>query len=114
MKRLAAWVFVSAAMFGQRSAFDAFEVATIHPTPLDWRDGRFIRMETAHQLVARKHTFKTLLAAAFNLSPKAIFDGPPWLDSASSTSVPGHLATRAQPQRTADDVAHFADRTVLV
>lgn len=36
-------------------------------------------METAHQLIARNHTLKTLLAAAFNLSPKAISGGPAWI-----------------------------------
>ncbi len=81
MKRAAAGVFISIALFAQRPAFDAFDVATIHPTAPDWRGGRFVRMETAHQLVARNHTLKTLLAAAFNLSPKAIFGGPGWLDS---------------------------------
>jgi len=36
-----------------RPAFDAFEVATIKPTPPDWRGGRFIRMQAAQQFVAR-------------------------------------------------------------
>jgi len=62
-------------------AFEAFEVATIKPTPPDWNGGRFIRMQTAHQLVARNHSIKTLLAAAYNLSPHAIFGVPEWGDS---------------------------------
>lgn len=60
--------------------FDAFEVATIKPTPPDWRGGRFIRMQTAHQLVARNHALRTLLAAAYDLSPKAISGGASWVD----------------------------------
>ncbi|HVO97730.1 MAG TPA: TIGR03435 family protein [Bryobacteraceae bacterium] len=59
---------------------DSFEVAAIKPTPPDWRDGRFIRMQTARQLVARNHAVRTLIAAAYNLNPKAITGGPPWVD----------------------------------
>src|SRR5262249_34487099 len=58
-----------------------FEVATIKPTAPDWSGGRFIRMQTAHQFVARNHALKTLLAAAYNLSPRAISGGPAWVDS---------------------------------
>lgn len=71
-------------MFAQspaaRPAFDEFEVATIKPTPPDFR-GRFIRMESAHQFVAKGHALNTLIAAAYNLSPKAISGGPAWIDS---------------------------------
>jgi uncharacterized protein (TIGR03435 family) len=71
-------------MFAQspaiRPAFDAFEVATIKPTGPDPR-GRFIRMQSAHQLVAKNHALKTLIAAAYNLSPQAISGGPAWVDS---------------------------------
>lgn len=59
---------------------DSFEVAAIKPTPPDWRGGRFIRMQTARQLVARNHAVRTLIAAAYNLSPKAISGGPSWVD----------------------------------
>jgi uncharacterized protein (TIGR03435 family) len=64
-----------------RPASDAFEVATIKPTPPDWHGGRFIRMESAHQFVARNHTLKTLVQAAYNLNPRAVSGGPPWIDS---------------------------------
>jgi uncharacterized protein (TIGR03435 family) len=63
-----------------RSTLDAFEVATIKPTAPDWKSGRFIRMQGA-QFVARNHTVKTLIAAAYNLSPRAISGGPPWVES---------------------------------
>ncbi len=58
-----------------------FEVATIKPTHPDWTKGRFIRMQTAHEFVARNHALKTLIAAAYNVSPRAIFGGPEWLES---------------------------------
>jgi uncharacterized protein (TIGR03435 family) len=81
---MAALVLSAAGMFAQepapRSTFDAFEVATIKPTGPGPR-GRFIRMETAHQLVARNHTVKTLVQAAYNLNPRAISGGPEWIDS---------------------------------
>jgi uncharacterized protein (TIGR03435 family) len=71
-------------MFGQvpaaRPAFDSFEVATVKPPAPDVK-GRYIRMESAHQFVARNHALHTLIAAAYNLSPRAILGGPAWFDS---------------------------------
>jgi uncharacterized protein (TIGR03435 family) len=65
-----------------RPAFDAFEVATIKPTTLDWpAGGRYMRMQTAHQFVARNYTLRVLLAAAYSLTPGAISGGPEWVDS---------------------------------
>jgi uncharacterized protein (TIGR03435 family) len=65
-----------------RPPFDEFEVATIKPATLDWpAGGRFIRMQTAHQFVARNYTLRVILAAAFNLSPRAVSGGPSWVDS---------------------------------
>ncbi len=43
--------------------------------------GRWIRMQSAHQFMAHNHTLKTLLAAAYNLSPVAISGGPTWVES---------------------------------
>jgi len=76
-------IVAAAALYAQapRPAFDSFEVATIKPTPPDWSGGRFIRMQSAHQFVARNHAVKTLLAAAYNLSPKAIFGVPEWSEA---------------------------------
>ena len=68
-------------LFGARPAFDSFEVATIKPTPGDWTQGRFIRMQSADQFVARGHTLKTLVEAAYNLPPVAISGGPAWIDT---------------------------------
>src|ERR1700753_3674239 len=73
----------TSAAFAQQPAarpeFDSFEVATIKQTAPDWAQGRFIRMQTAHQLVARNHTLKTLIAAAWDISPKIISGGPSWV-----------------------------------
>src|ERR1700681_4418444 len=59
----------------------SFEVATIKPGDPDVRAGRFIRMQSTHQFQARNHALRTLIAAAYNLSPKAISGGPAWVDS---------------------------------
>ena len=40
-----------------------------------------MRMQTAHQFVAINYPLKVLLAAAYNLTPKAISSGPAWIDS---------------------------------
>jgi uncharacterized protein (TIGR03435 family) len=61
--------------------FDSFEVATIKPTPPDWTGGRFFRMQTANQFVARGYTLRVLISAAYNLNPKVVSGGPAWVDS---------------------------------
>lgn len=38
-------------------------------------------MQSAHQFAANNHTLKTLIAAAYNLNPRAISGGPDWVDS---------------------------------
>jgi len=68
-----------AAQTPQRPAFGAFEVASIKPDPIP--TGRFIRMQTATQFTVHNHTVRTLLAAAYNLSPNEILGGPPLVDS---------------------------------
>ena len=83
-RQLLASLITATGLFAQapapRPAFDAFEVATIKPTPDD-QTGRFIRMEGAHQFAARGHTLKSLLGAAYNLPPRAISGGSSWIDS---------------------------------
>jgi uncharacterized protein (TIGR03435 family) len=64
----------------RRPAFDAFDVATIKPTSPDWNGGRYIRMEGA-QFVLRNHELRRLIAAAWNLTPRAVSGGPAWIDS---------------------------------
>jgi uncharacterized protein (TIGR03435 family) len=84
---VAALIFAAASgMLAQsratRPTFDSFEVATIKPTTLDWpAGGRFMRMQTAHQFVARNYTLRVILAAAYNLTPRAVSGGPTWVDS---------------------------------
>ena len=77
-----ALVLLLFARHGVPAPFDEFEVATIKPTTLDWpAGGRFMRMQTAHQFAARNYALRVILAAAFNLSPRALSGGPSWVDS---------------------------------
>jgi uncharacterized protein (TIGR03435 family) len=66
-----------------RPKFDAFEVATIKPAALDgpFAQGRWLRMESANRFVAHNHAVRTLVAAAYEMSPNAISGGPSWVDS---------------------------------
>ena len=81
---VAGLIIAVGAMWAQSAAsrptFDAFEVASIKPTSPEWLHGRYITMQ-GHQFVAKNHTLKTLIEAAYNLSPRAISGGPPWIDS---------------------------------
>ena len=84
-----------------RPGFDAFEVAAMKPTPPDWRGGRFIRMTSAHEFVARNHALRTLVAAAYNVNPQAISGGPPWVESAHYDIIaksPGEVRPNATEQ----------------
>ncbi len=64
-----------------QGAVAAFEVATIKPTALDVKSGRYITMQGTNRFVAKYYTLKLLIAAAYNLSPKVISGGPAWVDS---------------------------------
>jgi uncharacterized protein (TIGR03435 family) len=72
-------------MFAQslviRPQFKEFEVATVKPTAPDWRGGRYMRMQAAHQFAAKNYSLRVILSAAYNLTPKAISGGPAWMDS---------------------------------
>jgi uncharacterized protein (TIGR03435 family) len=57
----------------------SFEVATIKPTPPDFR-ARYYTMQGAHQFVAKGFTVRFLVSAAYNLPPRAISGGPDWID----------------------------------
>ncbi len=101
------FLLACALAFGQapsaRPAFDSFEVATIKPTPPDWTGGRYMRMQTAQQFSAKSYEFRTLVSAAFNLSPKAISGGPSWIDSDHFDIVaktPGQVRPTLQEQMT--------------
>ena len=63
-----------------RPRFEAFEVATIKPADPDFR-GRYIRMQSTNRFQARNHSLKTLIQAAWNLTPRAVSGGPAWVES---------------------------------
>jgi len=77
-------VVSAGALFAQTSAvrpkFDEFEVASIKKADPE-ATGRYIRMQTAHQFLAHNHALKTLIAAAYDVSPQAISGGPAWVES---------------------------------
>ena len=85
LRSAAAVIAVAASgMFAQSNAarpgFAEFEVASIKPAAPD-ATGRWIRMQSTHEFAARNHALKTLVAAAYNLNPRAISGGPAWIDS---------------------------------
>jgi uncharacterized protein (TIGR03435 family) len=59
---------------------ERFEVATIKPTPPDFR-GRFTRMQGAHQFEARGYTLKFMVASSYGVPLSSTSGGPPWIDS---------------------------------
>jgi uncharacterized protein (TIGR03435 family) len=60
-----------------RTAFNEFEVATIRPA-VDEQSGAFIRMQSAHRFYVKNYSLKSLVGAAYNLTPRAISGGPAW------------------------------------
>jgi Protein of unknown function (DUF3738) len=72
---IAVLIITATGIFAQapatRPAFEAFEVATIKPTPPDYQGGRFIRMQSAHVFAAKNYasaTLRKLLADRFRLT----------------------------------------------
>jgi uncharacterized protein (TIGR03435 family) len=63
-----------------KPSFDEFEVASIKPAPPD-AAGRWIRMTSTNEFTAKNHVLQTLIAAAYNLNPRAIAGGPTWVNS---------------------------------
>lgn len=59
----------------------SFEVASIKPVESTPKSGRYIVMQGPHRFVAKDYTLKLLIAAAYNLNPKAVTGGPPWMES---------------------------------
>src|SRR5580698_9100924 len=59
----------------------AFEVATIKPVESDAKKGRYIVMRGVNRFVEKDYTLKLLIAAAYDLNPRAISGGPPWIES---------------------------------
>jgi uncharacterized protein (TIGR03435 family) len=65
-----------------RPVFTGFDVATIKPAGTDDpKAGRFIRMQSAQRFEAKNYTVNGLIAAAYDLTPRAISGGPAWSES---------------------------------
>ncbi len=60
----------------------AFEVATVKPVDPEPKSGRFLTVQGINRFVAKNFTLKLLIAAAYDVNPKAIMGGLPWVDSA--------------------------------
>jgi uncharacterized protein (TIGR03435 family) len=84
-RSVAVFIFTTLAASQQtgvpRPPFEAFEVATIKPTGPEPTGSRWIRMQSGDRFAAHNHAVRTLIAAAFDLSPQAISGGPEWVDS---------------------------------
>jgi uncharacterized protein (TIGR03435 family) len=84
-----------------QAQFNAFEVATIKPAgPADEKAGRYIRMQSAHRFQVENYTVNGLIAAAYDLNPKAISGAPPWADSERYEIIAG---TPGEQRPTWDD-----------
>ena len=65
-----------------RPVFSEFEVATIRPVGDDSvKAGRYIRMQSAQRFEVKHYTANGLVAAAYDLNPRAISGGPVWSES---------------------------------
>lgn len=56
-------------------------MATIKPVDSDAQKGRYIVMQGTNRFVGKNYTVKLLIAAAYEVSPKVISGGPPWIES---------------------------------
>ena len=63
-----------------RRTFDEFEVATVKPAVIDEK-GSYIKMQSAHRFFVKNYTLKALVAAAYDLTARAISGGPAWVGS---------------------------------
>jgi uncharacterized protein (TIGR03435 family) len=78
---LAAPVYALAQAPAQPAASAAsFEVATIKPAPPDAKAARFLTLQGNNRFVVKDYTLKLLLAAAYDLNPRAIAGGPAWAE----------------------------------
>jgi len=59
----------------------SFEVASIKPVESGPKSGRYIVMQGPHRFVEKNYTLKLLIAAAYELNPKAVTGGPAWMES---------------------------------
>ncbi|HEV2620096.1 MAG TPA: TIGR03435 family protein [Acidobacteriaceae bacterium] len=87
----------------------AFEVATIKPADAGPKASRYLIMKGSDHFVARDYTLKSLIAAAYDLNPKAISGGPSWVES----NAYDILATTPGDTRPARDVQMSMLRALL-
>lgn len=59
----------------------SFDVASIKPVEPGPNSARYLVMQGPHRLVGKNYTLKLLIAAAYNLNPKAVTGGPAWMES---------------------------------
>ena len=100
---------------GNAAAAMTFDVATIKPTALDAKAGRYITMQGTNRFVVKYYTLKLMIAAAYNLSPKVISGGPAWVDRDHFDIValtPGDVRPQ-QPEQMAMLRTLLADRFKL-
>jgi len=64
------------------AAAPSFEVASIKPVESSPKSARYIVMQGPHRFVEKDYTLKLVIAAAYNLNPKAVTGGPAWMESA--------------------------------
>ncbi|HVW11776.1 MAG TPA: TIGR03435 family protein [Bryobacteraceae bacterium] len=65
---------------GSHEPFASFEAATIKPVqPEDYRAGRYIKMQSAHQFLVKNTTVSGMIAAAFDLNQDMVGGGPKWV-----------------------------------
>jgi len=95
-------ILIASGQTPRRPKFDQFEVATIKPTGTQ-PGGRWIRMQSVDRFEARNHAVRTLIAAAFEMSPQAISGGPAWVDSDHwdiQAKTPGEIRPNLNEQMT--------------
>jgi uncharacterized protein (TIGR03435 family) len=59
----------------------SFEVATIKPTQVHAKQSRYMTMQSADRFVVKDYTLRLLIAAAYDLNPKAVLGARPWVDN---------------------------------
>src|ERR1017187_814960 len=73
-------ILIASAKAPPRPKFDQFEVAAIKSTGTQ-PGGRWIKMQSVNRFEVRNHAVRTLMAAAFEMSPQANSGGPAWVES---------------------------------
>jgi len=70
-----------AGVLGLGTRGQEFAVATVKPTPADWRGGRYMRMVSPVRFQAVNFSPRVLIATAYGLNPRSVEGGPAWMDS---------------------------------